>query len=149
MTMIRVAETGDIPWMCVELRKFATFVGTKRSLFPSVEKCVSTLEMLVAQHPVFVAISRVADQRLGFIGGTLTAHPMNEEIQILTELFWWVTPECRGGRAGLLLLQAFQAYGRAHADHIVMTLEEHSPVNPETLTKRGFRVVEHTYLLEV
>lgn len=149
---IRLADAQDIPWLCAQLRQFATFVGTKRSLFPTEEKCVAVLKMLIAQHPLFVAEKAGDDdtpERVGFIGGTLAPHPMNEDITLLSEMFWWVDPLHRGGRAGYELLRAWSAFGRAHADQVVMTLEHHSPVKPSTLEHFGFHVVEHTYLLEV
>lgn len=76
-------------------------------------------------------------------------HPYNPAIRVLTETFWWVTPNARGSRAGLMLLDAFTAYGERNADWIVFTLEHHSPVNERTLTKRGFHLHERSYLREV
>lgn len=146
-TTVRAATREDIPWLCAELRDFAQFVGTRHSLFPDVEECVQTLATLIEEHPMFVAT--VDGVSVGFIGGMLTRHPMNSRLIVLTELFWWVAPPYRGGRAGLLLLRAFQAFGLAHAHQIVMTLEEKSPVKRETLERFGFQIHEHTYLQEV
>lgn len=92
---------------------------------------------------------RVERRTLGLIGGQLAPHPFNPELLVLTELFWWVDPEHRGGRAGAMLLDAFTAYGEEHAHWILFTLEHESPVNDRCLTKRGFALKERCYLREV
>lgn len=147
MTVRRAIE-ADTPWLLVQLRAFAQFFGTHRSLFPARDDhAVLLLGTLIDEHPFFIA--EEAGHRMGFICGTLAGHPFNPEIRTLNEVFWWVDPHHRRGRAGLALLERFIEYGRKHADWVVMTLEAKSPVHPETLQKRGFHVHETTYLLEV
>jgi hypothetical protein len=68
---------------------------------------------------------------------------------VLSELFWWVSPEHRGGLAGARLLAHFIDYGEKNADWIQMTLEAGSPVNEHTLTRLGFQLYERSYLKEV
>jgi hypothetical protein len=87
--------------------------------------------------------------RTGFIAGFLYPHFFNPDIVTLSELFWWVPEEYRGTRSGLLLFKYFKEFGEERADQVIMTLEEETPVKPEFLTKKGFRVKEHSYLLEV
>jgi hypothetical protein len=101
---------------------------------------------MLALGPCFIA---ERDGPVGFVSGMLAAHPYNPALTVLTEMFWWVAPEARGSRAGLLLLDAFLAYGERNADWIIFTLEHHSPVNERTLTKRGFHLHERSYLYEV
>lgn len=146
MITVRRATADDVPWLLEQLAAFDQFFGSTRSLFPDIDTARAIVSDLVTTQPFFVA----GDSDLvGFIAGYLTPHPYNPTIRVLTESFWWVDQEFRGSRAGLALLNALIAFGREHADWIVMTLEHESPVNPETLTRRGFRLKETSYLMEV
>ncbi len=145
---IRLATVDDIPWLIQELRKFSEFFGTRKSLFPTDDNEASyLLERLVESQPFVIAENGVGP--MGFMAGALEPHLFNAEIMTLTELFWWVTPEHRQSRAGAILFNWFIDLGNKHADWIVMTLEADSPVNPRTLGRRGFRLHERSYLLEV
>lgn len=144
---VRPATSDDVIWLVDQMRAFDQFFGATRSLFPDVPQAIEIVEQLVAQHPFWVAES--AKGLVGFIAGALTPHPYNPSITVLSELFWWVDEQERGSRAGALLLAAFITFGEQHADWIVMTLEEASPVNPATLERRGFKPYERSYLREV
>lgn len=146
---IRPATFDDADWLLMELRDFSRFFGTRRSLFPDDERtALLGLSHLIRKEPIFVAEASDGE-RVGFVAGTLAPHPFNPEIMVLTELFWWVTTEHRGSSAGARLLEKFINYGREHADWINLTLEANSPINPATLERRGFRLRERSYLLEV
>lgn len=154
MMSARPAEPQDATWILAQLRAFDHFAGTTLRLFPDDDESARLkLLTLIDKHPVFVSElghpDLPASTRLtGFIIGLLHPHFFNPRIVVLSEMFWWVTPDYRGTRAGALLLHAFEQVGRLHADWVVMTLEEKSPVNPLTLERRGFRLWERNYLLE-
>lgn len=144
---IRPADLGDLAWLLKQLRAFDEFFGSKRSLFPEdSDAAVDLLEQLVANQPFFVAED--FSGRTGFIAGVLGSHHFNAEIRTLTELFWWVDPRYRGSSAGARLLEHFIAFGRLHADWIIMTLEHNSPVAPKSLEKKGFKHYSSDFLLE-
>lgn len=150
---VRRAVAADAPWLLTQLRAFSDFFGTTKPLFPDDATADALLTALLA-HPFYVAekaslFHGVDPKPIGFICGTLAPHPFNPAITVLSEVFWWVDEANRLGRAGHLLLEAFLRVGREHADWIVFSLEAKSPVNPETLTKRGFHLHESSYLLEV
>lgn len=146
--MIRRANLLDVPWLLVQLRQFDVFFGAKRSLFPEDnEVATAFVEGLVTTQPFFIAAD--VQGRQGFIAGALAAHPYNPEIVVLSELFWWVSPEHRGGSAAARLLHHFIEYGEQNADWIQMTLEAKSPVKEHTLTRQGFALYERSYLKEV
>lgn len=147
MITVRPAATADSPWILVQLRAFDQFFGSSRSLFPDDETANVALAALIAGHPFFVAVD--ANGPVGFIVGVIGPHMLNPTITVLSELFWWVAEEARGSRAGALLLHEFMAFGKANADWIIMTLESDSPVHPNTLERRGFRLKERNFLLEV
>jgi hypothetical protein len=146
---IRPAVAADVPWLVDQLRSFAAFFGTRLSLFPEdPAQAAGVVGALVLRGPFFIA-EDTSGAPVGFIAGVLDAHPFNPGITVLTELFWWVRPAARGSSAGARLLEAFTAFGRAHADWIVMALEAQSPVHPETLERRGYQPRERSFLMEV
>lgn len=148
MITVRKATSQDVPWLLSELHEFDRFFGSSRSLFPTIETAEQIVATFVRDHVFLVAQGR--DGCLGFIAGIVHPHLYNPSLTYLTETFWWVTPQFRGSRAGLTLLNAFVIYGKKiKADAIVMSLEHESPVNPETLTRRGFRPKETSYLMEL
>lgn len=146
--MIRPAEVDDIPWLLGEMKKFARFFDSKRSLFPEDETVAAgILEGLIKTQPFFVAENGIGPT--GFIAGALAPHPYNPKIIVLNEMFWWVDKEHRGGTTGARLLKHFMNYGIENADWIVMTLEAGTPVDPEHFERAGFKEYERSYLLEV
>lgn len=147
MITVRRAQLTDSPWLLTQLKAFAQFFGSKHSLFPTEDdQILDTLHSMVESKVFFVAEN--GTNAVGFIAGMLSEHPYNPKITVLSELFWWVQPEYRGSSAGARLLRAFEDYGRANADWVVMTLETKSPVDPRSLEKRGFKHFESSFLLE-
>lgn len=144
---IRRADAGDIDWLVSQCRDFASFFDSRHNLFPDEALAREGLWAMISNHIVFIA--QKAGIPVGFVAGTLAPHMFNPAIRVLYEAFWWVTEEHRGSRAGLLLLNSFVAWGREHADWIIFTLENHSPVNDSVLLRRGFTLKERSYLMEV
>ncbi len=144
---IRRAKAGDIDWIVAELKLFAAHYQTKHPLFPDLEHAKQTIQAMIDNHVVFVAVR--GEELLGFIGGILTPHFMNPAISTLAELFWWVAKEHRGSRAGVLLLNAFVLFGEDNAEWITVSIEHRSPIHEKCLLKRGFNVQERSYLKEV
>lgn len=144
---VRPAEGEDIPWLLDQLRAFDEFVQAGYNLFPDLETARAKVDELVSTQPFFVSESD--GELTGFICGYINYHFLNPALLVLTELFWWVIPEHRGTRAGALLYDAFMDVGMKEAHWIIMTLESNSPVKAETLTRRGFRHQETSYLMEV
>lgn len=144
---IRRAGVEDLEWLIVELRKFAAFFGTKKSIFGPEEYVRSALALLIEKQIVFVA-ERIDVGPMGFVAGLLQPHTFNPEVTVLSELFWWVKEEHRGSRAAAMLLKAFVNFGKANADWITFGLEVHSPVNANALVKRGFKLQERAFLME-
>lgn len=146
--LTRKATLEDIPWLMVELEKFAKFFGTHLSLF-NPETAPAGLTDLISNHVFLVAQRNTDGERLGFVAGLLSPHFMNPEIIQLTELFWWVPEEYRRTGAGHLLFEEFVKVGVVEADWVNFTLEHHSPVKDEFLLKRGFKPQERSFILEV
>lgn len=144
---IRQANDTDIEWLSHQLKAFSDFNASKIPLYKK-EYASEFINTMLKRDLCLVAY-KDEDTRMGFISGMITNHIYNPEIKMLVEMFWWVDPSYRASRAGLMLLNYFTDIGKDYADWIVFTLEHHSPVNEKSLTKRGFKLRERSYLLEV
>lgn len=145
-TIVRDATPDDLEWLIGELRDFAVFMDTRYPLFDEAYSR-RTFPTLFADHVVLIAERE--GERQGFVAGLLSPHPFNPALVILQELFWWVAAPHRHSRAGLLLLNALVEVGRAKAQWVLVSVEANSPVREATLLRRGFRLKERSYLLEV
>lgn len=144
---VRKADLTDMGWMLGQLKEFAKFFGTKKSIYRN-DAFVQQIITTVIQHHIMLVAEKKNVGLVGLIGGYLIPHHFNPDIRVLSEAFWWVDEKYRGGRAALMLLNEFQKFGEKNADWISFTLEAHSPVNERALIKRGFHLHEKQYLLE-
>jgi hypothetical protein len=145
---VRAANINDLDEILVHLKEFAKFYKSKKSLYGEDEQFSSNLiKGFIENHVFFVAVRD--DKVVGFICGIVLPHAYNPKISTLTELFWWVQEDARSSRAGTLLLNEFIDYGKKNVDWIICTLEDDSPVSDSTFLKRGFRLKERSFLLEV
>lgn len=142
MIRVRPATTDDMPWLVEQSKEFAQFFGGKRLMAPSEEK----LRALVENQIVLIAENGTGP--MGLIAGVLAPNFWDDTMTQLTEIAWWVASEFRGTRAGLMLLERFDEIGSEKAHQTWMALENDSPVNPRTLTKRGYRLKETSWLRE-
>lgn len=145
---VRRANEGDLDWVLPQARAFAQFYDSKHSLYMSDEYTRGYFSQLVEKHLFLIADSDLHGP-IGFIAGWVSPQPYNPSLTALTEQFWWVAEEHRGSRAGLMLLNEFTAWGKAHCQQVWMTLEDKSPIADRSLSKRGYRLKERNYLLEV
>ncbi len=145
---IRKAQEGDAEWLIPELSKFAQFACTRLSMLPqNVEVIHEGLRKFIETHLFLVAEND--GEAAGFVAGLVFPHLFNPEILVLQEIFWWVREQYRGSRAALLLLNAFVEWGREHVDWIFFSMQHNTPATDRALVKRGFKMHEQTYLLEV
>jgi len=142
-----MANNNDIPWLLEQLQQFDSFVGTKYSMFKSKDFAEKKMIEILKKHLVMIAENDI--KPVGFIAGLVHEHLFNPELKVLTEIFWWVDRAHRGTRAGLMLLNSFVEWGESYCDWISVNLEEKSPVSDRCLTKRGFKVLETSYLKEI
>lgn len=145
---VRRATIEDVDWLHFQLKKFSDFFGTQKPLKGDGVFAREFIENLVANHLVLIA-DQFPSKPIGLISGLILPHMYNPEIRVLSETFWWVDEEHRGSRAGLRLLEEFIDFGKKNADWITFALEDNSPVRDEVLTRRGFRLKEKSFLMEV
>lgn len=83
----------------------------------------------------------------GAIGGLLHPSPYNAAHITGQELFWWVEPDKRGGRLGIMLLEALEravvAQG-AHSWTMASVGLDNGSVG-RILERRGYRVTDRNY----
>ena len=144
---VRRAVPTDIDWLVSELREFAEFFNSRHSLMGDEEYARTGLGEIINKH--FCLVATKDDTPVGLVAAYQLPHPFNPKIRLLSEMFWWVSPGARGSGAGAKLLDALIEYGKANVDWITVAIEEKSPIKPENLEKRGFRLTERSFLLEV
>lgn len=145
--IVRRAVLSDREFIVGELKKFADFYSTNKSLFLNKENTSDLVDVFTNHHVAYVA--EKDGELFGFITGYLTKHPYNPEITTLIESFWWVKEEGRKTRAGSMLLDKFISYGKEVSDFIYLTLEDESPVDERHFIKRGFKLKEKNYFMEI
>lgn len=144
--LIRRATKDDLDWMLQECMDFAKEYESKHNLCGNLAYAVTFLDNLIKTHLVY--ISEVDGVRSGFIAGMVAPHHFNPDINMLSELLWWVKKEFRGGLSGSALLDEFVKYGKENCDWITFTIEKKTPISDEPLLKRGFVMTEKAYLME-
>jgi hypothetical protein len=153
MIRIRRAKQDDLDWMVGELKLFSAFYDSKKPLFGHEGFVREGMTGMMKNHLVLVAERdglEGGDYRpVGFIAGLLVQHIFNPLIRCLSETFWWVEEKHRTSRAGFMLLQAFIEFGKQNADWILCTIEENSPIGPDALLARGFKLKEKNFVMEV
>jgi hypothetical protein len=90
-------------------------------------------------------IAKVDGVCAGVVGGFLGPNVFNYNYTTLTEVIWYVLPEYRNTRVGLLLLKAFMDLGEEKADETMFCLINTSPVKIQTMEKRGFQLCEFNF----
>lgn len=90
-------------------------------------------------------IAKIGNIPVGAIGGLLLPNIFNPTLTSLVEVFWYVLPEYRNSRAGLLLLNAFTKAGEDKADDATLCLLSDSPIHIKTLEKRGYVLSEFAF----
>lgn len=146
--LVRRATTADIDWLLGELNEFADFLDTSKKLYADDEAYGrNLLTNFIEKH--FVLVAERDGARVGFIAGYVMPHMFNPKLRVLAEIWWWVNPAHRKTRAALMLLNEYTKWGKENCDLVTMAVETITPVNERCLTKRGYRLHERSYLLEI
>lgn len=135
MYKVRVATPSDIPYI--------VDVAATRMLVEEINKpqyvVKSRMHSLaagsIAESHLWIALKN--DVPVGALAATSVPNLFNPAIMCLAEVFWWVDPEHRQSRAGVLLLKAFIDESDKY-DEASMSLLTTSRVLNQTLEKRGF-----------
>ena len=144
---VRPGVLGDLEWLSDQYDAYSKFYTGRLPLFSDPSYRCSKVTEYIEKHLVLVAQRGIC--RLGFMIGLVASHPFNAEIRVLVSILWWVMPEHRRTRAGATLLWDFISWGRENCDAIVMGIQHNTPVREASLLRRGFRLQERSYMMEV
>lgn len=144
--MIRRARLDDIDWILSQLKIFAKWYGTKKSLYGDETYCREGLRKTIENH--YFTIAEQSSEPIGFISGYISPHPYNPSIRVLTEFFWWVSENKRHTKAGSMLLDEYVRWGKENCDWVTFSVTQETKISENHLTKRGFMLIEKSYLLE-
>lgn len=142
---IRAASADDIPWLVGELRAFASEYPVPLPIAGDDAYLAGVLGHLIAEGQ-YVAVAERDGRPVGTIAGALHPHPFNPGLHMVGEYFWWVVPEERGSRAGLLLLRGLEAFAAEHGVPLVLTTEATSAIADRTLLRRGYTLAERQWV---
>ena len=146
--VVREARQGDSDWILEELQAFDAVMATDRSFMPSDPKVRrSRLHEFMADQLFLVAVR--GEERLGFVLGVYANHLLNPETLCIYEQLYWVSHRHRGSAAGLVLLDTFIAVASRSVDWIFFSKQPWTRMADRHLDRRGFKPVDHTFLLEV
>lgn len=148
---VRRAGEEDIPWLESELLEFSQSIGTKHPLFPADESYRrETLLSLMRDHLFLIYQPEHFPLPVGLIAGVVIPHMLNPDLRVLHELLWWVSPKHRGiSRAGIVLLDAFVAWGKDNCQWVYFSIHRTTEVSERSMSRLGFRPEQTQYLLEV
>lgn len=147
---LRDAAASDIDEILSQLKSFSDFYPSKKDLFgPDMDYNRNLINSFIDDHLFILAIDDSDNSVAGFIAGVLRPHVYNPSIKVLAESFWWVQEGHRSSSVGSTLLNSFINIGKEQADWIIMTIESISNIKDSTLEKRGFKMIEKSFLMEV
>ena len=106
---------------------------------------IETLVSLgLSTNTVFVV--ECDDAPVGVLGALILPNTFKPSVQILVEMFWYVLPEFRKGRAGYMLLKAYSDTSKERGIDASASLLPRSSVSEETMAKFGFHQHEVSFL---
>lgn len=143
---VGVLQEQDLYWF-TEVAAFNMFVDElKRPELVDLERMYEITNNMLSGGTAWVV--KCDGENVGAIGALLTPNLFNPRITTLVELFWYVLPEYRNTRAGVLLLKAFEEKGEECADESTLSLLPSSEVNIKSLEKREFLLGEFAFRKE-
>ena len=144
--IVRKANVKDLNY-CVE--EGCKFLKTR---WPNkkIDKANVYIKLYYLIHSGILLVADDKGELKGMIGGLVTINIWYGDEIDATELFWWVPEEHRNSRAGVLLLKGFiGAAKEKKATTIVLSLLTKSPISDNALIKRGFKLEEKAFIMEV
>lgn len=146
---IRKATLSDLPEVLEHLEEFDKFYNSKTSLYKNKENATRFTSDFIENHLFLVAEEDENKKVIGFITGLICPHIYNPEIMTLVEAFWWIDPSKRNLGVGTELFNSFKKFGEDNVDWVICNIEDDSPIKDEFFLKRGFKLKEKSFLLEV
>lgn len=157
VTAVRKATADDL-WQLRSLgARFLAASAYGDLLRPDVEAIDDGLRSLIERGVLLVA--ERDGLILGMLGGVLAPVWFAQDTAVATELCWWVDEAYRGGRAGVMLVQAFEEWAKEHNASFVAMSELTPMTEPvavedaigvcRVLRRLGYQPVERSHVREV
>lgn len=144
--MIRPATVSDIPVMLEMAERFITKAWARIGVPYCERSCTKLLTDLIEGDR---GVAFISDDGRGMIGAIVHPWHFNASALTATELFWWVEPGCKAGKA---LKEAAEWQVRAlGADTFNMACEHHmrSPALERLYRMDGYLPSEHIFIKEL
>lgn len=140
----RVAEERDSKWI---EEVAAVNMLCEELLRPELVNPVRIKQLVakgIAEKTCFIA--EKDGEPVGVLGAFITENLFNPDIKVLSEIFWYVLPEYRQTRAGILLFKLFDVTAKQIANEATLSiLIASSEINIDSLEKRGFKLNEFAF----
>lgn len=148
-TRIREATYEDFPILIDMGRMFFAESGYGDLIEFDPDSAEQTINMLIESDSGILLVAEKDKEVVGMVGALL--YPFYFNLSHITgqELFWWVRPELRGGRAGYLLLRQVEAEAKSRGatTFSMIALDSVSPeIAGGIYIKSGYRASEYSYI---
>jgi len=147
--LIRAATLSDVPQMVVNAEAFM-----KETPFSDIPfEPLSTAAMLT--ECVEAGLCFVADQdglHIGGIGAVHSVLPLNNNIEVAVERFWWIVPDDRARGVGVQLLTALRDAAKSiGCDRLIMValVNDNLPLVEKSYLRFGLQAAERTYMMRL
>ena len=147
-TVIRRATDDDVATIARMGLRFVRF-SPYRAVDPKVDDVAAGVANVIETGVGFVAERE--GRIVGFILGALAPLWFAPRVTVAAELAWWVQPEHRNTRAGIKLLNAFEAWAEDHGARVVLMMDlivDGKATTGETLRRLNYHVVERVHAKE-
>lgn len=144
--MLWVATEDDVPRLAELGEEFYNATIYARSIPYDKASARETLTNILRSD---LGIILVYGDIRGFIAGIAAPVYANRTFLQAHELFWWVSPEFRGGRSGVVLLRAFERWAESIGASVVAmsSLETLAPERVARMyDKAGYSPSEHLFI---
>lgn len=146
--VIRRATQNDLDWIVSRLKdNFSECYDTKRAFFQNDEFTSRFMSILIDTHIVLLAEKN--GEPVGFLAGIVHGALYDPALKVLSSALFWVEPKHRRSRAGLKLFDAFRDAGKAVAHWVVFNFPPQAPISDKSMKRRGFRLKERQFVMEV
>jgi GNAT superfamily N-acetyltransferase len=109
-SLVRPATHEDVDACLPMARRFYDESGMADMIGFDSDSALMTLRHLIDDENAALFVACKGDERIGMAGAL--AYPMyfNIRQKAAQEMFWWVSPEHRGGTAGVRLMQSMERW---------------------------------------
>lgn len=144
--IIRNATMDDVEVLTHMSRQFHEYAPHAAMINATDDELADAVRALMTHGCVLVA--DLHGEVVGMLGAIINPIWFAPRVKIACELAWWVNTEYRGGRAGIMLVKAYEAWA-AEQNATVATMSslqiDLNNAVGKLLHKLGYKESEHTY----